>query len=80
MSSCEVGSRLVGLAAHDHDALQAPPPGMQPHHIHVGWIVVLVLLVVGVVGSRAEADVVGREVSLELQVVINDLFKNVFLH
>jgi len=34
----------------------------------------------GVVGARPESNVVRREVALELQVVINDLFEDVFLH
>lgn len=53
---------------------------MEPDDIDIGEDPILVGNVVRVLRARAEANVVGREVALELQVVINDLLEDVFLH
>jgi len=52
---------------------------MKAHDINIGRNSVLVSLERGVVLARLEPDVVGREVALELQIVINDLFEHVLL-
>jgi hypothetical protein len=53
---------------------------VERHDIDIGWDAIEVGHVVGMRGVRFEADVVRCEVALELQIVIDDLLENVFLH
>jgi hypothetical protein len=46
----------------------------------VGWDAIEVGHVVGMRSVRFEADVVRGEVALELQIVVDDLLEDVFLH
>ena len=72
--------RLPGLTADDHHSVDAVPARVITDHVHIGRHRVLGLDEVLVIGSRFEPDVVDREVPLELQIVVDDLFKHVLFH
>ena len=54
--------------------------GLDPYNIYIGRNSIGVGLVVGMILPRLEANVVSREVTLELQVVIDNLLKHVLFH